>query len=105
MVVKLESGTKAKRRRTPTGAYSGKTKFDRWLENVAKQGALCEIVLAPPAPYAYDSDNPDNCRFEVTIKEVDRYNVLLVFDTHEGEDDGGTWWIAKDSIKGVAKIT
>lgn len=97
-----ETKRKAKRpRRTPTGAYSGKTKLDKWLETEAGIGTVLSVVLQPPVPYPYKSDSPDDCKFRVRVEEVDRYSVRLEFCDHVSENDGASWWIKKDSICAV----
>ena len=100
------SKPKAKRRRTPSGAYSGKTKFDKWLEGCILDGVTCEVVISPPAPYPYPSGLPDDCKFPVRIRDVDRYNVLVEFlNDLDDEDDDGIWWISKDSIRAASRIS
>lgn len=94
-----ETKRKAKRpRRTPTGAYSGKTKLDKWLETEAEIGTVLSVVIQPPAPYPYKSDKPDDCKFRVRVEEVDRYSVRMEFSDHVSEHDGASWWVKKDSI-------
>lgn len=99
----MESSTKQKsrRRRTPTGAYSGRTKKDKWLED--RIGSLDDLaaVISPPAPYPYPSKSADNCQFRVRVIQVDRYDVQLEFCDHVSEFDGAIWWVSKDSIRAI----
>lgn len=110
----MEAGTRKKGRRTSTGAYSGKTKFDKWIDKCVSDTLVCEIVLAPPTPYPYPSGNPENCRFNVFFVESDRYMVKVEFLNLNGDDDedgfkdehdGRIWWIAKDAIRAAAGIS
>lgn len=97
----MEGKTKAKsrRRRTPTGAYAGRTKYDRWFDDMAASAEELSVVIQPPTPYPYKSSSPDDCKFRVRVVEVDRYAVRLEFTDHISEEDGAVWWVSKDSIR------
>lgn len=85
----------ARRKQKPKPKKDERTKFDKWLERMRDDRSPVVFSFLE-SPFGYVERDLDVTRCHVL--DVDRYMLLLEFDSLEGE----AWWVAKSLIKSAA---